>query len=42
MAMIEELNSLSNVKLEHVPPGRYPWTDAREDGGFEDLKTYIE
>lgn len=42
MATIEKLNNLGNVTLSHVPPDRYPWTDAQDDGGFDDLKSYIE
>jgi hypothetical protein len=31
----------TGIRVHHVPPERYPWTDADDDGTVEDLKSYV-
>jgi hypothetical protein len=39
---IKALNEHENVKIIHVPPNQYPWTDSNNDGSYQDLINYIE
>jgi len=31
-----------NIKVYHIPPNNYPWTDPHNDGSYADLKNYVE
>ena len=39
---IMQHNRNPRVKLIHIPPNNYPWSDPFGDGSYEDLKDYIE
>jgi len=40
--IISRLNRNKNVKIFHVPPNKYPWSDDYKDGSYDDLRDYIE
>jgi len=37
-----QINQNPNVKIFHIAPNQYPWTDAYGDGAYSDLTDYIE
>lgn len=39
---IEKLNQNRNVRIHHVAPNHFPWSDPHRDGSYSDLKDYIE
>ncbi len=39
---INKMNTRGNVRIHHVAPNRYPWTDPLGDGAYADLTDYIE
>lgn len=39
---IRDSQPAPEVKVHHVPPNRFPWTDENKDGAREDLVDYVE
>jgi predicted O-methyltransferase YrrM len=39
---IKDLNQNTGVKINHIAPNQFPWTDNHNDGSYSDLKEYIE
>ena len=39
---VKKMNEDSNVRVEYIPPNRFPWTDENHDGSYTDLADYVE
>ncbi len=39
---IRDQNDNPRVKIVSIPPQQFPWTDANDDGAYDDLKDYVD